>query len=75
MKKKEVAISILVILGILIITTLTLAIGLLENNTWEQNLTAVRYTALSLGDLDNDGNYELILTGCLTDGADDCENG
>jgi hypothetical protein len=38
-----------------------------ENQTWQQNLTAVRYGSLSLGDIDNDGDLDLASSGCNGD--------
>jgi PGF-pre-PGF domain-containing protein len=46
-----------------------------ENATWQQNLTDIRWSNIVLGDLDNDNNLDLVLFGCLSDGANDCENG
>jgi len=37
--------------------------SLVENSTWQQNLTGVYRSALSFGDIDNDGDLDLALTG------------
>jgi hypothetical protein len=50
-------------------------IGLIENSTWQNNLTAVRFSTTSFGDINNDNNPDLIITGCLNDGANDCTKG
>ncbi len=50
-------------------------VGLIENSTWQGNLTGVRFSSISLGDIDSDNDEDLALIGCLTDGGDDCENG
>jgi len=51
------------------------SIGLIENSTWQENLTAVRFSATVFGDIDNDGDLDLALTGCLNAGASNCDNG
>ncbi len=48
---------------------------MIENSIWQSNLTAVRFSATALGDLNYDGYPDLILTGCLDAGASDCNNG
>ncbi len=50
-------------------------VGLLNNLAWQQNLSKVRYSSTSFGDVDNDGDLDLVLTGCLSDGGNRCENG
>jgi hypothetical protein len=35
---------------------------LVENQTWQQNLTTTNVGAIALGDIDNDGDLDLILT-------------
>ena len=50
-------------------------IGLIENSDWGQNLTGIRYGSTSLGDIDNDDDLDLILTGCLKDNGKRCEAG
>ena len=37
--------------------------SLIENPTWQENLTAVDYSSITLGDVDNDGDLDLALTG------------
>ncbi|MCX6746808.1 MAG: VCBS repeat-containing protein [Candidatus Pacearchaeota archaeon] len=54
---------------------ITSSYGLIENSSWESNLTAVRFSATVLGDLNGDDYPDLILTGCLSDGASDCNHG
>ena len=43
---------------------------LLENSTWQNNLTAVEWGALALGDIDNDGDLDLALYGCTNSAGD-----
>jgi PGF-pre-PGF domain-containing protein len=40
-----------------------------ENQTWESNLTHVTRGSMSLGDINNDGDLDLILMGCVSGGG------
>lgn len=42
-------------------------VGLIEDEVWQSNLTAVRFSTTIFGDIDDD---DLIITGCLNDGGE-----
>ena len=66
-----VGIGIAIILAIAFIQ----AVGLIESNQWEANLTTVMFSTVAFGDIDNDNDSDLILTGCYSDVSWNCENG
>jgi hypothetical protein len=73
MKKKCLILILFISLFINIISASS--VGLIENSTWQNNLTSVRFPSISTGDIDNNGYKDIILIGCLNDGGDDCTNG
>lgn len=65
--KRYFAIVMGLVLGLIIFSSCVNAsdVGLIENETWQGNLTASNYhNAAVLGDIDNDGDLDLISTGC-----------
>lgn len=47
-------------------------ISLNRDSTWSSNLTGVFHSSLALGDINNDGYYDLISMGCTAGGVDTC---
>ncbi len=54
---------------------LALETNLVENSDWQSGLTPVRFSSIAFGDLDNNNFTDLILTGCLSSGALQCDMG
>jgi PGF-pre-PGF domain-containing protein len=48
------------------------SIGLIRNSTWSYNLTGAFHSSLAWGDVDNDGDLDLISTGCISGGDASC---
>jgi len=46
--------------------------NLVENSTWENNLTAFTRGSIVLGDINNDGKLDLVLEGCTSDVTTSC---
>ena len=72
---KIINVLLFVIILFLLIVSFLFAVGLTENAVWEANLTGVRFSSVAFGDVNNDNMSDLIVTGCLNDGGQDCENG
>lgn len=47
-------------------------VSLLENFTWQQNLTGVYHSATVIGDLNNDNLLDVIIAGCAVGGVTTC---
>ena len=47
-------------------------VGLIQNPTWSSNLTGIFHSSLVLGDIDGDGDYDMISMGCTAGGVDTC---
>lgn len=45
---------------------------LVTNSTWEENLTGVYQSSLAWGDIDNDGDFDIIIAGCKNGGLTSC---
>ena len=51
--------------------------SLLENTTWQQNLIVINTGSIAFGDVDNDGDLDIMATGCHLGGGDtvvDCNS-
>ena len=48
------------------------SVSLIRNNTWSANLSGVFHSSLVLGDIDNDGDYDMVAMGCTAGGVDTC---
>jgi len=75
---KKLCLLLLVFVSIILFVSFVSAsnVGLVENSTWQSNLTAVRFSSMAWGDLNGDGKLDLVLIGCLSGaGGQDCNNG
>ena len=48
------------------------SIGLNRDTIWSTNLTGWRHSSLTFGDIDNDGDYDMVAMGCTAGGVDTC---
>jgi len=48
--------------------------ALVRNDTWSQNLTGLIHSSLAFGDVDNDGDLDLVLAGCTSGGDTSCSS-
>lgn len=73
MKKRIIFLSLL-IFSLLISAGLYYngSIGLNRNTTWSFNLTGWRHSSLVFGDIDNDGDYDMIGMGCSAGATTTC---
>lgn len=72
MYTKKKYLILIIFLVILPIISSSSKISLSRDNVWSINLSGVFYSSLALGDIDNDGDYDMISMGCITGGFTDC---
>jgi len=70
-KKKKVLISIFLFI-LALLSSIDAATYLIESSQWQQNLTAIQFSSIATGDIDNDGNLDLVLSGCTYYGQFGC---